>query len=159
MIHWPFKKKNALWITAEFWQQTTGRHSSMIRPRMCLFPRPTHPLAAIDNWIPYGAVASPKDLAAADAGHSGILAAAKMKAAYDGTCNPMPGFKPSFNPVNGGGCTLNPMVRSLSCNPPFFRTSSTFLAAGSASLVYSRQPHSRNSRFFVLHSCVSGFDS
>mmetsp|Transcript_43317 Transcript_43317/g.87078 ORF Transcript_43317/g.87078 Transcript_43317/m.87078 type:complete len:200 (-) Transcript_43317:176-775(-) len=30
-------------------------------------------------------------------------------AGYDGTCNSMPGWEPSFNPQSGGGCTLNPM--------------------------------------------------
>jgi len=28
---------------------------------------------------------------------------------YDGTCNPMPGWEPTFNPSSSAGCHLNPM--------------------------------------------------
>jgi len=64
----------------------------------------------IDCWIPYGPVhpcASPGVEAASFPTHH-VAVAANLKAAYDGTCNPMPGWGVSWNPQTGGGCTLNP---------------------------------------------------
>ena len=70
-------------------------------PHVWTHTTPVDP-SAIESWVPYGPVQS------AGMGTHHAVVAANMKAAYDGTCNPMPGWGVNWNPVGGGGCTLNP---------------------------------------------------
>mmetsp|Transcript_24983 Transcript_24983/g.61395 ORF Transcript_24983/g.61395 Transcript_24983/m.61395 type:complete len:243 (-) Transcript_24983:76-804(-) len=100
--------QTALW---EWKGETAGVYDNAwkdldVTPHVWTHSDPVDP-SVVDTWIPYGTVeAGVPD--AADS-HSALLAAVQMKASYDGTCNPLPGWGPNLNPVSGGGCTLNPM--------------------------------------------------
>ncbi len=71
-----------------------------------LIPRVYEADTSPHSWKPPVEV----DPSSLDAPYSSYSAVGTTQLSYDGTCNPMPGWKPSFNPSTDIGCR----VRALS---------------------------------------------